>query len=591
MKHLLKILPLIRPYRWHLLGAVFSLAAITALQLLIPGIIRDVIDEGLVAGQLQLLVRSAALILALGAIRAGLAAVQRYLSEWVSLHASYDLRNQLFNHIQNLPFTYHDRAQTGQLVSRSIEDVSTVQNFLGFGAIELLQTLFMAVGALTLMFTTDARLALIASLPVIPLVIQTTHFGIRSSQMFYAVDNALGQLSARLQENVTGAQVVRAFAREPYEINRFKHANHDLFKARVYVVDEWAKVMPTSVFLISLSTLAILWFGGQMVMAGTLTIGQLVAFNAYLLLLATPVQELVWLVNTAGEAAAGLQRAHEVLDHIPEIRSPAEPTPLPEVRGGVTFQQVTFQYAGEEEPALSDINLAIAANEVIGIIGSTGAGKSSLVNLIPRFYDTTQGQILIDGVDVRLLDLTTLRQHIGIVLQTSLLFSASIRENIALGRPHAEMEDIITAARAAQAHEFILRTPQGYDTVVGERGITLSGGQRQRIAIARALLLNPRILILDDATSSVDTETEHRIQQALKSQMQARTTFIIAQRLSSVRNADRILVLHEGRIVEEGAHDQLLKLNGRYKQLHDVQLAQHAEFKREIGQLDSSPNA
>lgn len=587
MKNLLKVIPLLRPYRWHLLAAVVALAAITALQLAIPAIVREVIDEGLVRRELRILLNSAALILAIGTVRAGLAAVQRYYSEWVSLHASFDLRNALFNHIQRLPFAYHDRAQTGQLVSRSIEDVSTVQAFLGFGAIELLQTLFMATGALALMFLTDPRLALIASLPIIPLIAQTTHFGVRSSKLFYDVDHALGQLSARLQENVTGAQVVRAFAREPYEIGRFREANRELFATRVYVVDEWAKVMPTSVFLVSLSTILILWFGGQMVIAGTLTIGQLVAFNAYLLLLATPVQELVWLVNTAGEAAAGLQRAYEVLDHEPEIRSPENPTALSEIRGQVTFEKVSFIYPGESEPALTGIDFTAEPNQVIGIIGPTGAGKSSLVNLIPRFYDVTAGTLRIDGVDVRQMDLDFLRRQIGIVLQSSLLFSATIHENIALGRPDASPEEVAAAARAAQAHDFILRTPAGYDTIVGERGITLSGGQRQRVAIARALLLNPRILILDDATSSVDTETEHRIQTALDTLMRGRTTFIIAQRIASVRHANLILVMENGRVIERGDHASLLAANGLYRKTHDLQLVRHAEFERDLSRLQS----
>ncbi|MBI3159226.1 MAG: ABC transporter ATP-binding protein [Chloroflexi bacterium] len=585
MKHLRKILPLIRPYRAQVVVAVLLLAAVTSMQLVIPGIIRDVIDRGLVQRELHALGVSALVILGIGALRAITAALQRYTTEWTSTRVAYDLRNRLFNHIQHLSFSYHDRAQTGQLVSRCIEDVGSVQAFLGFGAIELLQAFFMTVGALALMFLTDARLAIIASLPVIPLVIQTSAFGIRASGMFYAVDNALGKLSSTLQENVTGVQVVRAFAREPHEIGRFDSANRELFDARVHVIDEWAKVMPTSAFLVSLSTILILWVGGRMAMEGTLSVGQVVAFNGYLLLLAAPVQELVWLVNTAGEAAAGLQRAFEVLDSPPSVRSPAMPVSTGNLTGRVEFRDVSFGYEGEEEPALQQINFIAQPNQVIGLIGPTGAGKTTLVSLIPRFYDVTAGSVLLDGVDVRALDLTLLRQQIGIVLQTSLLFSASIRENIALGVPDASEERIIVAARAAQAHDFILRTPEAYATVVGERGITLSGGQRQRVAIARALLIDPRILILDDATSSVDTETEHRIQNALAGLMKGRTTFIIAQRIASVRHADLILVIDKGRILERGRHADLLAQKGLYREINDLQLAQHAEFKTELSRL------
>ncbi|TAK14886.1 MAG: ABC transporter ATP-binding protein [Anaerolineae bacterium] len=588
MKHLARIIPLIRPYLWQVWVAILALAAIIAMQLAVPGIIQNVIDEGLARREIGFIATSALVIVAIGAVRSLVATLQRFLTESVSMRVAFDLRNRLFNHIQHLSFGYHDRAQTGQLVSRCIEDVGSVQAFLGFGAIELLQALFMTVGTLTLMFLTDARLAIIASLPIIPLVIQTSMFGARASALFYSVDNILGKLSSQLQENVTGVQVVRAFAREPHEIRRFDETNRELFHARVHVIDEWAKVMPTSSFLVALSTILILWFGGLAAIRGDLTVGQVVAFNAYVLLLAAPVQELIWLVNTAGEAAAGLQRAFEVLDSQPAIQSPPGADPDRTFRGQVTFENVSFAYEGEEAPALLDIELSVEPDQTVGIIGPTGSGKSTLVSLIPRFYDATTGAVRIDGADVREFDLTALRRKIGIVLQTSLLFSATIRENIALGRPDASEEEIFAAARAAQAHDFILRTPEKYATVVGERGITLSGGQRQRIAIARALLMDPRILILDDATSSVDTETEHRIQAALKERMAGRTTFVIAQRIASVRHADQILVMQGGRIIERGRHTDLLALGGLYNEINDLQRSHLDEFERDISSLTPS---
>jgi ATP-binding cassette subfamily B protein len=383
---------------------------------------------------------------------------------------------------------------------------------------------------------------------------------------------ALGDLSSRIQENVSGAQVVRAFSREPFEIERFAESNRNLYNARIRVNSIFAWVMPTTHFFVSLGTILILWFGGGMVLRGEMSIGEVVAFNSYLLLLMQPAQQLAWLVNSAGEALAGLQRTYEILDLEPEIRDEANATSLKNILGRIEFRDVHLNYQDQAIPALRDIQLSIEPNQVVALIGTTGSGKTSFVNLIPRFYDPSQGAVLIDGIDVRKLDVQTLRQQIGIVLQTSLLFSVSVAENIAYGKPSASQEEIEGAARAAQAHEFILELPAGYQTVVGERGVTLSGGQRQRVAIARALLMNPRILILDDSTSSVDVETEAQIQRALENLMEGRTTFVIAHRLSTVRRADLILVLDDGRIVERGKHTELLEADGLYRQIYDLQL-------------------
>jgi ATP-binding cassette subfamily B protein len=344
--------------------------------------------------------------------------------------------------------------------------------------------------------------------------------------------------------------------------------------------------MPTTHWLTTVSVILILWFGGQMVMDGTLTIGAIVAFNAYILMLAEPAQQLTGLVNAGGEAAAGAQRVFEVLDTEPAIQSPANAIRLESLRGEVEFRDVGLKYQDERTRSLKDINLRVEPNQLIALIGPTGSGKTSLVNLIPRFYDVTDGSVLVDGVEVRELDLVTLRRQIGIVLQTSLLFSDTIRANIAYGRPDASMEEIVAAARAAQAHEFIEGFTNGYDTIVGERGVTLSGGQRQRVAIARALLMNPRILILDDSTSSVDTQTEQLIQSALDTLMEGRTTFVIAHRLSTVRRADMILVMDQGRIVERGTHQELLARGGLYKEIHDLQLVDHARFAEEMEELE-----
>ncbi|MBW8011593.1 MAG: ABC transporter ATP-binding protein [Chloroflexi bacterium] len=574
MKSLWELRRLVRPYKLQISIALITIFGVTAARLVVPSIIRQVIDVGLGEGESQFMLVAAFAILGIGVFQAVLGFTYRYSSEYVSMRVAYDLRNRLYDHIQHMSFSFHDHAQTGQLMSRCTEDVRSIQAFIGFGIVELIQIFFLMIGTISLMFVENTRLALIGLVPIIPLLLITSRFGARVSDLFYAVDKAKGDLSAQLQENISGVQVVRAFSREPYEINRFNHKNRILYDAWISIVSQWSRIMPTTIFLVSASTILVLWFGGQMVIDGEMTLGQIVAFNSYLLLLAMPSQQLTWFVNSAGEAAAGLQRVFEILDPQPSIQSPADAVEMPPITGQVEFKNVSFTYEDEKEAVLENINLKVPPNQVVALTGATGSGKTTLVNLIPRFYEATQGAVLIDGHDVRSLNLVLLRRQIGIVLQTSLLFSASIRENIAFGRPETSEAEILKAAKSAHAHEFITSFPEGYETVVGERGITLSGGQRQRVAIARALLINPRILILDDSTSSVDTETEHMIQKALDTLMEGRTTFVIAQRVSTVRKADLILVLDKGRIAESGSHKDLLAKDGLYREIYDLQLRQ-----------------
>ena len=585
MKSLLRLGPDLRRYWRQVSLALVCILAITGTNLIIPRIIQQVIDIGLAQGEIVFMLRAGLLIVGIGVLQTILTYFQRYISEWIAARIGYDLRNRLYDHIQHLSFTYHDHAQTGQLISRCIEDVRSVERFTGIGVVELIQLALLVLGITVLLFRQQPKLAAIALFPMIPLVLITGNFGRKIGNYFLAVDRSLGELSSRLQENVSGVQVVRAFAREGHEIERFSAANRILYLARVKVLTEWSKIMPTAHLLVTLGTILILWFGGQMVLRGEMTIGEVVAFNGYLLLLAAPAQQLTWLVNSAGEAVAGIQRAYEVLDLVPAIQSPALAIPLPNLTGQVQFDRVCFHYQGEKAATLEDIQLEVAPNQVVALIGPTGSGKTSLVNLIPRFYDVSEGAVRVDGYDVREVALEVLRPQIGIVLQSSLLFSVSIAENIAYGRPGASQAEIEASARAAQAHEFIQELPAGYQTVVGERGVTLSGGQRQRVAIARALLMDPRILILDDSTSSVDTQTERLIQKALDSLMEGRTTFVIAHRLSTVRRADQILVLDRGRIVERGTHSQLLAAGGLYRQIYDLQLRDQEQFVEAIEAL------
>ena len=581
MKYLIKLRAFLKPYLWQILLNMLLLLIMTGLSLVVPQIIQGVIDQGLKAGATAFLIRSALFLLAIGGGTAILNLGQRYLTEWIGAHVGYDLRNAMYDRIQYLPFTYHDHSTTGQLINRCIEDVRAVQSFAGDSLVQIVQLGVLSVGVVTVLIIRNPWLAVIALLPLIPMVMMTTDFGQRITRLFYDVDNTLGDLSAQLQENVSGVQVVRAFAREPHEINRFDQINRTYFKARVKVLGEWSKVMPTTNLLITMGTILILMVGGPLVMQGKMTVGELVAFNAYLLMLSAPVQQLAWLVNAIGESEAGAQRVLEILDHEPEIQSPAEAVVLGKLSGRVEFRGVSLRYQDEKIDALCGIDLTIEPNKLIALIGQTGSGKTSLVNLIPRFYDVTEGSVLVDGVDVRQAELGSLRRQIGIVLQTSLLFSDTIRENIRYGRSEATDEEIFTATRAAQAHDFIVKFAEGYETLVGERGVTLSGGQRQRIAIARALLMNPRILILDDSTSSVDTQTEKLIQEALDWLMEGRTTFVIAHRLATVRRADLILVMANGCIIQQGRHDELLSQGGLYKEIYDLQLSQQNRFLEE----------
>jgi ATP-binding cassette subfamily B protein len=586
LKALLRILPLLNPYRRQAILALAVILGLTGINLSVPLIISQVIDVGLRGnGGSLYLTLAALLLLVIGLARSGLDYIQRYLSEWLAAQVGYDLRNRLYDHIQNLSFSFHDHSQAGQLISRTIEDVRAVERFTGSGLIELIRLLLMVIGILTILIWLQPLLALIALLPMIPLVYVAVDFGIKIGQSFLKVDNSLGDVSVRLQENVSGAQVVRAFAREPYEVERFAGANQTYTQARINVVNMWGRAMPTTNLLVAIGEVLILWFGGQMVIAGQITIGEVVAFNGYLLLLAAPMQQLTWVINAAGEAVAGAQRAFEILDTPPDIASPAGAVSLPALSGAVEFRQVQFNYQGEAIQALKDINLIVAPNQMAALIGPTGSGKTSLISLIPRFYDVASGAVLVDGQDVRQVDLTSLRRQIGIVLQTSLLFSTSVAENIAYGRPEATRDEIIAAALNAQAHDFIMELPDGYDTVVGERGVTLSGGQRQRVAIARALLMDPRILILDDSTSSVDTETERRIQLALDRLMEGRTTFVIAHRLSTIRRADLILVMDGGRIVERGRHVELIQQDGLYRRYYELQLRSQERYLDEMATM------
>jgi ATP-binding cassette subfamily B multidrug efflux pump len=532
---------------------------------------------GLADGRAIALFAVGAIILLIALIRGVAGFGQRYYGEWLTHRVAYDLRNVFYNAVQHLPFAFHDRTHTGDLMSRATSDIQETERFIGIGLMDLSSTILLLIGVTIAMLWESWQLALLALMPFPILLFATIRFGGTVRPMFKLIQEQMGVLSTTMQESLTGIRVVKAFAREPHELSKFDRDNDEWFDRRYSLIQTWANNWPFFTFLVALSIFFLLWFGGEMALEGTITVGSLFAMISYVLMLAAPVQRLGFLVNLMATAGASSSRVFDIIDTPNEIEVREDAIRLPETRGEVVFENVGFAYAGSRK-VLDDVSFYAEPGQKVALIGPTGSGKSTVTNLLPRFYDATEGRVLLDGHDVRDLNLQDLREHIGIVLQDPFLFSQTVGENIAYGHPGANMEDVVTAAKAARAHDFILKLQNGYDTRVGERGVTLSGGQKQRVAIARALLNDPRILILDDSTSSVDTETEHLIQQALETLMEGRTTFIIAQRLLTLKNADYILVLDHGRVVERGKHDSLLAQNGLYKEIYDLQLKDQEEF-------------
>jgi len=579
---LLRLLALLQPYKGRVLVAAACLLVTTGLSLAVPWFIQQAIDLGLTGGQRGFLAMAGLSVAGLGVAKGLFSFGHRYLSQWLAQRLAYDLRNALYDHLQRLSFTYHDHAQTGRLMTRCITDINAVLRFASVGLLDMLYISVLTAGSLAVMLTANWELALIALIPVPVIVGIALNMGRILRPVFKRMRKQYGLVTTVLQENLTGVQVVKAFAREPHEITKFETTATEFLRRRMRVVRVFSFNMPLTWALIFLSTALILWFGGQRVIAGELTIGTLVAFNSYNLLLSEPMRRLGFLANMTAEAIASGERIFEILDTERDIQDSPNAIALPRLKGAVRFENVSFRYDGSDEWVLRHVDLEAWSGQVVALLGATGSGKSTIINLIPRFYDVTEGRVTTDGQDVRDVTLESLRWQIGIVLQESLLFSATIRENIAYGRTDATEEEIVAAAQSARAHDFIMEFSDGYDTLVGERGMTLSGGQRQRVAIARALLMDPRILILDDSTSSVDTETEYLIQQALQTLMKGRTTFVIAQRLQTVLNANQILVLDRGRVAERGTHEELLARGGLYKEIYDLQLKDQARLRREL---------
>ena len=505
-------------------------------------------------------------------LRGVFAFLQAYWAEKNSQAVAYDLRNDLYAKIQRLSFSYHDKNQTGQLMIRATDDVEKVRLFIGQGLLQLVGALILLTGTLIILFATNTKLAF-TTLPILPVaMVLFMIFGALSQPLFAKVQQKLSALNTILQENLAGIKVIKAFTREKEQQTRFRVAADDSMSQAITVARLFTFLFPVVFLVANLGQAAILNVGGQEIIAGALSLGEWQEFSLYLIYLFLPIAQFGFIITQMGQASASAGRIFEIIDAKSDITDKADAIKMPAVKGQVKFENVTFRYFGGGEPVLSNVTFDANPGETIALLGATGSGKTTIINLLPRFYDPTEGSITIDGRELRDVTLDSLRSQIGIVLQETMLFSGSIRENIAFGRPDASDEEVIAAAKAAQAHDFIMTFPEGYNAHVGERGQTLSGGQKQRVAIARALLLDPRILILDDSTSAVDLNTEASIQKALDVLMKGRTSFVIAQRISTVMSADKIIVLDKGRVVAEGRHKELMEESAIYAEIYNSQI-------------------
>lgn len=569
-------------YRAWMLAALFGIIGTNILAVLVPYILRDVVDIGIESQDSVYMLNAGLLVVGLGILRGVTAFLGRFFGERLSHYIAYDIRNQIYDKVQGQSFTYHDNAKVGTIITRAISDVNEIQRYFAFGLIDGLNVILLLTGVVTIMLATSPILAVIAFIPLAPLALFSNRFVMRVHPRWKKVMSRMQVLSNHIQENALAAEVVRVFAREAHEIKRFNAENRNLYEEQLDFIRQWITYLPASAFLAAMSTALVLFFGGLLETQGmaNITVGLVVTFNAYVLLLSQPLRFVGFVILLTTQAVASGERAFEILDEAELIVNKSSAQRV-KIKGQVRFDKVSARYQASAHAILKDISLEAKPGEVVAIMGLTGAGKTSIVSLIPRFYDVTAGRVLIDGIDVRDFELHSLRSQIGLVTQQPLLFSATIAENIAYGSPQASHEQIVRAAASANAHDFISEFPDGYQTLVGERGTTLSGGQKQRIAIARALLIDPRILILDDATSSVDTQTEHLIQQALERIMRGRTTFVIAQRMSTILKADQIIVLKDGQIIQRGTHESLLAEGDLYEEIYKLQLEEQELARRQ----------
>lgn len=574
MQAIPRLLGSLRNYGLISLGALGSLLLLTIANALTPQLFRWGIDQGIVKQDLQIVMYSAAWMVVAAIARGVFNFGQSYLAESASQGVAYDLRNKIFSQIQNLSFSYHDQSQTSQLLTRVTNDIEQIRTFIGTSLIQVISSVVTLLSIAVILLVMNWQLALI-TLTVVPITAWLmTRFVIGNERLFGQVQEQLGDLNAVLQENLIGIRVVKAFVRESAERGRYTRLNDGLVTANMKTIRAIRNTFPFIFLLSNLVTLAVFAYGGARVIGGKFSIGELVAFNSYLVLILQPILLIGFAAPVIVQAVASAHRVYEVVDAAVEIRDRADAVPFETCGGRITFENVSFRYPGSTTEALKNVSFETKPKELIAVLGMTGSGKSTIMNLIPRFYDVTQGAIRIDGRDVRDFTLKSLRAHIGIVFQETTLFSGTIRENIAYAKPNAPLEQVIEVAKTAQIHDFITSLADGYETIVGERGVGLSGGQKQRLAIARTLLTDYSILILDDSTSAVDAKTATEIQAALDEMMRQKAcvTFVVAQRISTVKNADRIFLIDKGRLVAQGTHEELMQTSPLYGVILESQM-------------------
>ncbi|MBE9169185.1 ABC transporter ATP-binding protein [Pleurocapsales cyanobacterium LEGE 06147] len=574
-----RVLGSLSSYRWIALGALVSSLLLTAAYAVTPQLFRWGIDEGIIQQNLQIVLYSAGAMV-IAAIARGLFNFgQSFWAEAASQGVAYDLRNKIFSKIQHLSFSYHDQAQTSQLLTRVTSDIEQIRTFLSTSLMQVISALVTLASIAVILLLMNWELALI-TLTVVPISgWLMARFLSRNSKLFRLIQEQLGDLNAVLQENLFGVRVVKAFVRESAEKSRYTTANNILVGTNMKTIRAIRNTFPFMFLLSNLVTVVVIGYGGAAVIENRFSIGELVAFNSYLLLIFQPVLLIGFAAPAIAQAAASAERVYEVVDAQIEIRDRPNAIPFETCGGRITFENVSFRYPGATREAIQGVSFETKPKELIAILGMTGSGKSTIVNLIPRFYDVTSGAIRIDGRDVRDFTLASLRSHIGIVFQEITLFSGTIRENITYAKPDAPLEQVIEVAKTAQIHDFIISLPDGYETIVGERGVGLSGGQKQRIAIARTLLTDYSILILDDSTSAVDAKTAAQIQEELDYLMRQKTctAFVIAQRIGTIKNADRILLMDKGKLVAQGTHEELMGHSPLYGAILESQVKQPAQ--------------
>ena len=580
MNDIRRVLRYLSPYKKEAVLASILLALVVVTDLSIPRLVQVIIDNGVATGNMPLILRTSLLMIGASVLSAAFMVGNTIFAVKVSKSFEADIREAIFKKIQTFSFGNMDDFTTGQLLTRLTSDINQIQMIVLMSLRMFTRAPLMFIGSVSIMFATNPRLASIM-FALLPLTIVLVAIFVRIVQpLFTRIQERLEYLNQVLQENLSGIGVVKSFVRRDHENQRFEGANVELYETALRVTQLLSVFFPIIMVLLNLGTVAIIYYGGLQVFAGTASVGQIMAFINYLFSIMFPVLMLAMMAGQFSASNASARRIMQVLDSEPEVQDKPDAIALDEMRGRVVFEDVTFSYRDDGgDPVLCDVSFTAEPGERVAILGSTGSGKSSLINLIPRFYDVSDGRVTIDGVDVRDIKMNDLRRRIGISLQEAVLFSGTIRDNIRYGRPDASDEEVLEAAKAAQAHEFIMGFPEGYDTMVGQRGVNLSGGQKQRMAIARALLVDPRILILDDSTSAVDVETEALIEEALEELLEDRTSFVIAQRISTVLKADKIIVLDDGRIAAEGSHADLMETSPIYREIYESQLGNGGEVQ------------